>query len=188
MKMKLLSLGLAAFMVAGAIKAQKVNADVEATTIKWTGKKVVGTHYGNIKLQEGMLHLNNGNITGGTFVIDMTSITNTDIENSDYNTKLVGHLKSDDFFGVATYPTAKLEITEATSFINDTAEVKAKLIIKGQSKPIAFTVKKKDTKYITTLVIDRTNYGVRYGSGSFFDNLGDNAIDNEFILEVSLVI
>jgi len=188
MKMKLLILAITAFMIAGVASAQTFNADLETTSVKWIGKKVLGEHYGYINLQKGSLKLKKGNIVEGTFVIDMESIIVTDIEDSDYNQKLVGHLKSDDFFGVSTYPTAKLEITEAGKFKNNKADVKANLVIKGQSKSISFVVEKKADKYLATIVVDRTEYGVRYGSGSFFDNLGDNAIDNEFTLEVSLAI
>ncbi|WP_430817134.1 YceI family protein [Carboxylicivirga sp. RSCT41] len=171
------------------VSAQSHKANVEKSTVKWTGTKVVGSsHDGFIKLSEGELEVKDDKIASGQFVIDMNSITNTDLDNKDYNQKLVGHLKSDDFFGVATYPTAKLEIRKASAFNNNKASVKADLTIKGQTKPIAFEVEKKDNAYVASIVVDRTLYGIRYGSGSFFDNLGDKAISNDFTLDVQLVL
>jgi polyisoprenoid-binding protein YceI len=117
----------------------------------------------------------------------MTSITS--FENL---YKLVGHLKSDDFFGVEKFPTSKLVITESTPFDKGTATVKGTLTIKGVTNPVEFKAayQKKDdgTWFFANIVIDRTKYNVRYGSGSFFDNLGDKTIYDEFKLKVSLVV
>ncbi len=117
----------------------------------------------------------------------MASIKNSDIESDEYRAKLVGHLKSDDFFGVETYPTAKLVITEATAFKNDEATVKGKLTIKKDTHPTEFKVKKSGNAYTATIVVDRSKYDVRYGSSSFFDNLGDKVIYDDFTLNVNIV-
>ncbi len=189
MKTKLILLGIVSVVLSSTVLAQKQTANVKATSVKWTGTKVVGSsHYGFIQLAEGSLELKKGHIKNGNFTIDMTTISNTDLENEEYNQKLIGHLQSDDFFGVETYPTAKLEITEATKFTSDKATVKGQLTLKGQTKPIEFDVTKVDTGYKASIVVDRTLYGIRYGSGSFFDNLGDKAISNDFTLDVNLVL
>ncbi len=189
MKAKLFLLGILSIALSSSALAQTQQANIKASTLKWTGTKVVGSsHYGFIQLKEGSLELKKGNIKGGQFVIDMASMTNTDVENEDYNKKLIGHLHSDDFFGVATYPTAKLEITSASKFSNKKASVKGELTIKGQTKPVEFDVVKAGEKYTASIVVDRTLYGIRYGSGSFFDNLGDKAINNDFTLDVELVV
>ena len=105
---------------------------------------------------------------------------------------LQGHLKSDDFFGVAKYPLAKLVITGSTPFDKGTGVVSGTLTIKDITNPIEFkaTVQKKDdgTWFFANIIIDRTKYNIRYGSGSFFDNLGDKTIYDDFKLKVNLLV
>lgn len=178
---------LFAFMIAGtSLTAQNVKVDTKKSTIHWLGKKITGQHDGYIQLQSGELSLKDGNITGGTFVIDMNSMTNEDLESQEYKDKLMGHLKSDDFFSVETYPTASLTITEATPFTQDIATVYGKLTIKGTTEPVKFEVKREGKTYTSKLDIDRSKFDVRYGSNSFFDNLGDKAIDDIFTLNITL--
>lgn len=173
-----LAIGLSAF-------AQDFSVDTKNSTLKWTGKKVAGQHNGSIEIKSGSLKIEKNAIVSGEFTIDMTSITNEDLE-GEWNQKLVGHLKSDDFFGVEKYPTATLKITESGSFKKGEAPVKGQLTIKGKTHPIEFTAKKNGNTYTATIVVDRTLYDVRYGSGKFFDNLGDKAIDDDFTMDVKL--
>lgn len=178
---------LFAFMIAGtSLTAQNVKVDTKKSTIHWLGKKITCQHDGYIQLQSGELSLKDGNITGGTFVIDMNSMTNEDLESQEYKDKLMGHLKSDDFFSVETYPTASLTITEATPFTQDIATVYGKFTIKGTTEPVKFEVKREGKTYTSKLDIDRSKFDVRYGSNSFFDNLGDKAIDDIFTLNITL--
>ena len=165
-------------------QTQKVNT--EKSTISWLGKKIGGQHEGLIKLKIGELEVKKDKIISGSFVIDMSSITNTDLTDAGYNQKLVGHLKSDDFFGVEKFPTATLNITKASAFSNGKASVTGDLIIKGKMKPISFDVVKNENTYTAKMEIDRSKYDVRYGSTSFFDSLGDKAIDDIFILNIKL--
>lgn len=188
--MKKLNLFLAVFtlVVAPTLNAQSLKADAEKSTLKWHGKKVTGEHFGNIKLKEGNFTIKDDKIASGTFVIDMTTITNTDLESEEYNAKLIGHLKSDDFFGVEKYPTSKLEITGSSKFVNDEAKVKGNLTIKNITHPVEFNVKRSgNNTYTTEIVVDRAKYDIRYGSGSFFDNLGDKMIYDDFTLKVNIV-
>ena len=167
--------------------AQKVSFDVEKSDLKWTGKKVVGEHYGKVKLQEGSLELKGNEIGKGKFVIDMTSITVDDIPAGETNGKLVGHLQSDDFFGVETYGTAVLEIVGSKPFKDGKALVSGCLTIKGKTQPISFEATQNGKSYSAVVSVDRTNYDIKYGSGKFFQGLGDNMIRDEFTLEVKLV-
>jgi len=166
---------------------QKLTADAGKSKLEWLGEKVTGKHEGIINLQSGWLSWKENKIQSGEFIIDMSSITS--FENLD---KLVGHLKSDDFFGVEKFPTAKLVISESTSFEKGTATVKGNLTIKGVTQPVEFkaSYQKKDDGnwFFANIIVDRTKYNVRYGSGSFFDNLGDKTIYDEFKLKVSLVV
>ena len=177
-----LALTLTAAVFAGT---QKV--DVAKSSVKWLGKKVTGEHSGTISIKEGTLDVTNGKVTGGKVVIDMNSIVNTDLTDPAWNAKLIGHLKSDDFFGVATYPTADLVITKV-----DDDNYSGNLTIKGVTLPNSFTATAtkdgKSTVYKGTMTIDRSKYGLKYGSKSFFDNLGDKVIYDEFTLDFSLVV
>lgn len=178
------SLSTAAF--AGS---QKV--DASKSTVKWLGKKVTGEHFGSIAVKEGSLEVANGKVSGGKVVIDMQSLAVEDIKDAGMNGKLVGHLKSDDFFGVATFPTAELVVTKVENN-GSNHTFSGNLTIKGITNPATFTATSskdgKSTVYKGTLTIDRTKYNVRYGSKSFFDNLGDKAIYDDFSLDFSLVV
>jgi len=168
--------------------AQKVEVNTQKSNIKWLGKKVVGEHEGNMQMKSGFLDFKDDRIVAGEFVIDMTSITNTDLEDEGYNQKLVGHLKSDDFFGVEKYPTANFVVTQSTKFKNGKATLTGNISIKGKTESISFDVIRKGKEYVSTVEIDRSKFDVRYGSDSFFDNLGDKAIDDIFILDIKLVL
>ena len=183
----LLLLGLiSSFLISGISQEYKV--DIDNSTVKWTGKKVLGEHHGNILLLNGEITLEQENITQGNFTIDMTSITCLDLKNIEWNDKLIGHLKSSDFFDVENHKTATFVITKAKPFINNTAIIKGNITIKGITKILEFEVKKEGDKYAALININRTDFDIRYGSGSFFDNLGDKAIDDMFTLEVVISI
>jgi len=162
----------------------KKKIDISESSITWKGKKILGSHTGTINLKEGYLEMEDENLTGGMFVVDMTTITVTDLE-GEYKGKLEGHLKSDDFFGIADHPTATLVINKATKDGN-TYDVSADITIKGTTEPITFELEMGTSAAITSFKIDRTKFGLRYGSGSFSDDLGDKAISNKFTLDVTL--
>jgi polyisoprenoid-binding protein YceI len=158
--------------------------DVKESTITWTGKKILGSHTGNINLTSGYLEMDGEELVGGMFEVDMTSITNTDL-GPDYQAKLVGHLKSGDFFAVEEFPTSTLAIKSATKKGN-TYSVVANLTVKGVTEPVNFELVMGVSAARATVVIDRTKYDIRYGSGDFFDDLGDKTISNNFELDVMM--
>ena len=168
-----------------------VSVDTTESFVSWKGYKVTGSHYGKVKLQEGNLAYENGQLVGGGFVIDMSSIAVEDLQ-GEYAKKLEGHLKSPDFFGIEKYPTAKFEVTKVISRgTPGSYKVIGDLTIKETTKQIKFNtqVEEKNGKKVATadITIDRSEFNVRYGSGSFFDNLGDKTIYDEFELSVNLV-
>jgi len=182
---------LAALMImftGSAMFAQKADVDIQKSSIEWLGKKVGGQHTGNIQLKSGYIELVKGEIAAGNFIVDMTSITNTDLKDEGYNQKLVGHLKSDDFFGVEAYPVAVFDVTESTKFKDGTATITGDITIKGKTESISFEVVRVGNEYTASLKIDRSKFDVRFGSPSFFNNLGDNAIDDIFTLNIKLVV
>lgn len=186
--MKTTLLLIAMILITGTMNAQdKLTADKDKTTLNWLGEKVLGEHNGTIKLKDGWLTWKDNRIVSGEFTIDMTTI-----KDDDGSDRLEGHLKSDDFFGVEKFPVSKLIITESSSFDNGSGTVKGTLTIKGITHPVEFrtAMQKKDdgTWFFANIVIDRTKYNVRYGSGSFFDNLGDKTIYDEFKVKVGLLV
>lgn len=173
---------------AGTAAAQeKYTAIKEKTTLSWLGEKVIGQHTGTIDIKSGHITWLDNKIASGEFVIDMTSI-----KSDEKLDRLVGHLKSEDFFGVDNHPVSKLEITESTPFDKGTGIVKANLTIKNITHPVEFRASmQKDEEghwFYANIVIDRAKYNIRYGSGSFFDNLGDKTIYDEFKLKVNLFV
>jgi polyisoprenoid-binding protein YceI len=172
------------------LKPTNFKLDVAKSTFKWTGKKVTGEHWGYIKFSDGTLSVEKGKVQGGTFNVDMTSIDVQDTK-GEWGAKLAGHLKADDFFGSEKFPKATLVLKTITPKTGNNADVKAALTIKGITNEVSFpaviTVTKTDVKATATFKVDRTKYGIKYGSGSFFDNLGDKAIDNEFTVDVNIV-
>lgn len=171
-----------------SVFAQKKEVNPETSIVKWTGKKIGGSHHGEIEVKSGYLEFNNEQITAGEILIDMNSITNKDLESEEYNQKLVGHLKSDDFFGVEKYPTSSFVVTKATKFTDGKASVTGKLTIKGKTEELTFNVVKSGESYNALVEVDRSKFDVRYGSNSFFDNLGDKAINDIFTLDITLAI
>ncbi|MFZ6008954.1 MAG: YceI family protein [Bacteroidota bacterium] len=195
MKTNLFRLTLATIIIAGLFAFNtppvKFKVDTKASTMVWTGKKVTGQHTGNIPLKSGELTIEGKAIKQGSFDIDVAALTVTDITNPEYNGKLVGHLKNEDFFNTSKFPTATFVITSVTAKSGDEYLVKGKLTIKGITNDIEFpAVIKNDGKQLTAIAkikVDRTKYEIRYGSSNFFENLGDKAISDEFELDLNLV-
>ncbi len=183
MKKTILSIALTALFSFGALAQE--SKSVKTSTVEWKGYKVTGSHYGTVNLSEGNLIFNGDTLSGGSFTVDMTSLTSTDLE-GEWKEKLDGHLKSDDFFGVESHPSASLVFTSVTASSKNSYDVTADLTIKGITNPINFTLGVYGNKANATLKIDRAQYDIKYGSGSFFDNLGDKAIYDEFDLVVDL--
>lgn len=165
----------------------KKEIKVKESSITWVGKKVTGQHSGTIQLKEGTLIMDGDQLTGGTFVIDMTTIEVTDLEAGKGKEKLEGHLNSDDFFGVDNYATATYTIDSAVKN-GDTYVVDGILTIKGKSIPHQIDLKKMGDTLTTSIEIDRTKYGIVYKSGSIFDGLKDAAINDDFELAISMKI
>ncbi|WP_224483518.1 YceI family protein [Robertkochia aurantiaca] len=176
-------LALAVSAFTNPIEEKKV--DTTKSKVTWKGYKVTGSHEGTVQIKSGALQFDGELLTGGNFVVDMTSLIATDLE-GEYKGKLEGHLKSDDFFGVANYPTASLDITTVKQTGKNAYEVTGDLTIKEQTHPVTFDLSVYGSKATANVKVDRTKYGVKYGSGSFFDNLGDKTIYDEFDLVVDL--
>jgi polyisoprenoid-binding protein YceI len=165
--------------------AQTKKIDPSKCTVNWLGKKVTGQHTGTIKIKEGSLIFKTSKLKGGSFTVDMNSLTSTDLQ-GEYLGKLNGHLKSEDFFGTEKFPTSKMVFTKVVDKGLGKYAVTADLTIKDVKNPVQFDVLVKGNTATGKIVIDRTKYGIKYGSGSFFDNLGDKAIYDDFELDIKL--
>lgn len=185
----LIALSLPALMVANNGDDKTVyTVNPSESKVAWKGYKVTGEHEGTINLTAGTIEMDGDKLVGGEFTIDMTSITVTDLSGESKG-KLEGHLKSDDFFGVESHETATLTVTKAKSK-SDGYHVTGDLTIKGITKPVEFVVvmstENENMVGRAKVTVDRSKYDVRYGSNSFFDNLGDKAIYDNFDLNIEL--
>ncbi|MEO1435859.1 MAG: YceI family protein [Bacteroidota bacterium] len=181
-----ITLGFAFNPPEGEKSTKKVN--IKESQVTWKGYKITGSHEGTLDLKEGNLEFSDGLLSGGTFVVDMTSLQVTDLKGGGAE-KLKGHLMSPDFFGVEAFPTATLTITNVVSRgLPGDYKVFANLTIKKTTKPIKFEALIKDNTATAAIKVDRSEFDVRYGSATLLGNLGDNTIYDEFDLNISLVI
>jgi polyisoprenoid-binding protein YceI len=161
------------------------------SSIEWSGRKVTGAHNGNIGIKEGHLVVDGLAITGGAFVIDMNTITCTDLTNEGSNTRLVNHLKSDDFFGTNNHPFSNFVIKSAKQKSGDQYDITGDLTIKDITHEITFpaTVRISQNRIMASadITVDRTKYDIKFRSGRFFDSLGDRLIHDDFNLKIELV-
>jgi polyisoprenoid-binding protein YceI len=187
----LLFIALFAVVAMSAAHLSTYTVDTAASKIVWTGYKVTGQHTGNVNVKSGSFSVDHGKLVGGEFLIDMTSITSTDMQ-GEWGDKLVGHLKADDFFGSEKFPTSKFVITRAIPVdTKGNFKIVGNLTIKEKTNEIKFNAAVTDDGKMMTaagkMTIDRSEFDIKYGSGSFFDGLGDKTIYDDFDMQVALV-
>ena len=167
-----------------------IRVNTNNSTIKWTGSKISDNHEGTINIDKGMLMIDHGKLVGGQFSINMQSIATTDMSDK-YNKKLDGHLKNEDFFNVVQFPLATINLTEVIKGAGNSYKIVADLTIKGITHPISFAadiaINGINFSATANIKIDRTKWDVKYGSGSFVDDLGDKMILDEIVLDVFLL-
>jgi polyisoprenoid-binding protein YceI len=194
--MKSVFFAVTALLAAPAF-ADTYKIDTTASKVEWkAGKKVGSFHEGTIQIGGGELQTDKkGKINAGNVVIDMKTLSNTDLKDSpDMQKKLVGHLSSDDFFKVGSFPESTFKMTSIAPKAGSKDEyvVKGDLTIIGTTKPIQFPAKiVKGSNLLTgtaKLTIERLNWGLQYGSGSIFKTLtADKIINDTFDLTLNLV-
>ncbi len=168
--------------------------NVDYSVINWTGRKVTGEHSGTLKLADGWVIMQEDSIIGGKFIFDMSSIQNTDIESPEWKEKLEQHLMNDDFFFVDSFPHSILEIKNHLQFVGDNYEkidqIVADLTIRGITHEINFPLEINQDQSIFftkgTIDINRTLFNIHYKSGTFFEDLGDRMIYDDFTVQFSL--
>lgn len=166
-----------------------MSVEVTRSKLEWTGRKLGGEHYGEIRLSSGQLAFKKGKLTGGSFEIDMPSITCTDLTDEKTNRRLVDHLKSEDFFSVTRFPKATLVITKVGMKSPNEYSISADLTIKGKTNAIEFPAVFAGQREVEANVIfDRSKFDVKFGSRTFFEGLGDKLVYDEVEIKVKLVV
>lgn len=183
--LKTIALALVVALSTLSATAQTKKVDASKSSINWLAKKITGKHNGTVNLKEGALIFKGKKLIGGNFTVDMTSLTATDLT-GEYQEKLNGHLKSEDFFSTAKFPTSTLIFKTIVAKDKGNYTVTADLTIKGITKPVTFTIAVTGDSAATTFKIDRTKYDIKYNSASIFSAIGDKAINDEFELAVAL--
>jgi polyisoprenoid-binding protein YceI len=190
----IICISLATMLISGAPITTPTSLTVkpEASKVEWFAEKVTGQHNGIVSMQSGTIEIEGEKIIGGNFVMDMTSISTTDLEGGSKK-KLDDHLKSEDFFNTDEFGTAAFQINKAETLKNDKVfnhTISGDLTIKGITHPVSCpaSVKIVDGKLAAygEITVDRTKYDIKHGSASFFESIGDKAIMDEFLLKVSL--
>ncbi|WP_053971556.1 YceI family protein [Mangrovimonas sp. ST2L15] len=173
------------------VVSTEYTVDTTASTITWKGFKPTGSHHGAIALESGVLTVKDGLVESGTFKVDMGSLEVNDIPADDeMNGKLTGHLKSADFFDVEAFPTSEFTVTGSEKK-DGALMLSGNLKMKDATNNITIPVTLNETEDSVTLTsetfsIDRSKWNVKYGSKSFFDDLGDKFINDDVELKISL--
>ena len=164
--------------------------NLEESSVKWTGVQLSGkTHYGTLAFKSADLSFSDEKLIGGNFVVDMTTLSVDDLTGRG-KTSLEGHLKSSDFFSVNDFNFSELKLNAVDMVSENEYSAEGDLTIKGYTHEAKVSFQKEggSKNMKAKLVFDRSKYNVRYGSGSFFENLGDKLILDDIELEVTLVI
>ena len=192
-KSLILGLSIGTMALAQGANADSLNINSKASKVEWVGKKVLvdSQHNGTIAVKNGFLKFKGKSLVGGEVIIDMKSIVNLDLTDKKWNKKLVGHLSSEDFFHVAKHPTSKLVI-KSLKKMKGKYVLNGDLTIRGVTKAVTADAKLKksaDSASLTaTLLVDRTEFNVKYGSGKFFTGLGDKVIADTFEVKAKIVV
>lgn len=176
-----------AAVAAPAPKPITYKVDPSASKVEWVAYKLTGQHTGTVNIKAGSLEFNGDKLIAGKLEMDMTALAVTDIQ-GEWGTKLLNHLKTDDFFSVDKFPSSGLTVKKAESRGAGKYFVTADLTIKGITKEISFDALINAAAGTATadLKVDRTWFDIKYRSGKFFPEIGDKMIKDEFDLKVNL--
>jgi polyisoprenoid-binding protein YceI len=138
-----------------------------------------------------------GSPLSGSFVLDMSTITNLDLQDEGWRGLLHRHLKSEDFFDVERYPTATFELRSAAAIAGATPgtpnmEIAGSLTVKGTTRSICFPAmiaaqEDGSIKAHAAFDLDRTLWNVCYGSGKLYERLGMHLVNDLISIELFIV-
>lgn len=173
------------------VAGEKYMIDTKESVLTWEGSMVFGfaeKHIGYVYMSKGELIIEKDQLVGGTAEIDMNTIEYKDKANKNTPVK---HLKSADYFDVEKFPTSTFSITKVAYVIRENIKVTGNLTIKGVTNPVTFPAKMEVKDGIARangkVVIDRTQWGIRYRSGKFYDNLADQAVSDDIEIQMNIV-
>jgi polyisoprenoid-binding protein YceI len=175
--------------------AEVLTVDPSASKVAWEASRVSGRHFGTVALQTGELYIVDDQLVGGNIILDMSEIVVLDIENPEMNERLTNHLKSDDFFSVESHPEALFQMANIVYNVNAGQDdpnyiISGNLTIKdithGISFPAWVQISDEQLRATAEFDLDRTQWDIRFRSGRFFENLGDNLIHDNFTLKLDI--
>lgn len=169
----------------------RLTVNEKTSVFNWTGSKITGdSHSGTLGVKSGSITVEDGTIKSANVAIDMLSLAVTDDMSDEYKGKLVGHLKSPDFFNTAEHSTAYFVLSSFEQNKDGSYQVTGKMTIKGITNDISFPARvalsEKSVTIDANVTFDRAKYDIRYGSGSFFEGLGDNLIKDEVSVKLHI--
>ncbi|MGD2036724.1 MAG: YceI family protein [Desulfobacterales bacterium] len=170
--------------------------DADQSMIEWFGRNPNTKHFGTVRISNGQIQIENGNMTGAV-EIDMDSIENINLKGDELQPVLVSHLKSDDFFLVKAFPTAKFiinggKLAEQPYLSLPNYEVEGTLTLRGVKANLSFATAithSGDNELVAEahFDIDRTRWNVIYGSTRFFENLGMHLVFDLISFQIRIV-
>jgi len=171
--------------------------DLAESRLEWLGRNLINKHWGTAALESGELIFERGNLIGGTFIADLTKLECTDLAGSDIHDYLISHLHNDDFFDVEHHPKATFIITQVTKGASESAgapnlTITGDLTLRGQTHPITFQASTGITDEgkaaaQASFSIDRTRWGILYGSGKFFSRLAGHVVNDELEFQLRII-
>ena len=169
--------------------------DPAKSSMEWAGTKTLIKDYtdrGTIALSDGTVIVLEGNVTQGSVTVDMTTIHTLSTGRGSGESMMEKHIKSADFFDVEKFPSSAFTLKSFTNNADGTVTVDGNLTVKGITKPVSFpatVAQEGDTLTLAAreIRLDRTEWDIRYGSGKFFQNLGDNVINDIFTVSFTAV-
>lgn len=171
--------------------------DLQESAVEWVGRNLLNKHWGTLGMRSGEMVFENGQWTGGSVVLDMKDIVCTDLKGSEMHDVLIAHLASDDFFDVENHPTARYDITsviapEGCGEGSLNRHISGSLTLRGQTHPLSFEAAYGLTPrgvpaFQASVLVDRTTWGVRYGSGKFFSRLAGHLVNDHIQLQLRIL-
>ena len=171
--------------------------DAEQSRVEWIGRNINNRHHGRIAISAGEVVVADGRPLSGRFELDMTTISNLDLQDEGWRGMLQRHLKSEDFFDVERYPTATFELRGAAAIAGATpgaanVEIAGSLTIKDATRSICFPAiiapqEDGTLKAQAALELDRTLWNASYGSGKLYERLGMHLVNDLISIELFIV-
>lgn len=168
------------------------NLDMESSQFTWEGNKAIGSgHVGTIAIKPNSFLIGTtGKLTSGVILLDMNTITCTDL-NAELAPKLEAHLKSSDFFNVEQFPLAWIEVIELNKTLPEENYLKGAThtaignltvnnVVKSVQFPVIVHYQGNEVHVVGEVALDRTAFNVMYGSD---ESLKDKLIQKNVILK-----